>query len=244
MAYSPIYTSATNIYGRTGLTSSEVDLSVYDYIIEDAELEVEYLTGRKWTNGTTKTEFFNGPKKDILGVSGQKATTINLTEYPIQSITEFKTLNTDGTASTTFATLTSVQVAAGTFDTTDYWIDTIEDPITHTLIPYGKITLKAQEFPVGIKNIKVSYTYGYSSVPVAIRNLATCLAGIRAWIRFLGGSYNYLNSYSIPQQSVNKGDFYDRGLKMIEELTKESDRILDRVGRRPRTLFYGSGADR
>ena len=143
-----------------------------------------------------------------------------------------------------YSTLTSVQIAAGTYYTDDYWLDTMEDPITGSVIPYGKITLITDEFPVGMNNIKVSYTYGYASVPVAVRDLATCLAGIRAWIRFMGGSYNYLNSYSIPQQSVSKGDFYDRGQKMIDQLTNESNRLLDRIGRKASTVFFASSADR
>jgi hypothetical protein len=237
MVYTLIYTNAQSVYNKTGLTATEIDLAVNLDIIEDAELEVEYLTGRKFTNGATKTEFFNGENKDIIGFSGNQCRTINTTEYPIQSVTEFKTLNADGSTSTTFANLTSVQIAAGTFNTADYWLEVSEDFLTHTLIPSGKVTLVSDIFPTGTNNIKISYTYGYSSVPTAIRDLASCLAGIRAWINFLGGNYNRLDSYSIPQQSVNKGDFYQRGEKMIEQLTNESERILDRIGRRSRVLF-------
>jgi len=245
-AYLPIYTSVNYIYAKTGLSSTEVDLSTEENskIIEDSENEVEYLTGRKFTDGATKTEILSGAKKDILGYAGQKSITINLTEYPVQSITECKTLNTDGTANTTYDTVSAAEIIAGTFESDDYWLETIEDPLTHTIIANGKIILKEEEFPVGNRNIKVSYTYGYGTVPVAIRDLATCLAGIRAWIRFLGGSYNYLNSYSIPQQNVNKGDFYQRGQNNIQNLTDEANRILDRIGRRPRILYYASGQDR
>jgi len=67
------------------------------------------------------------------------------------------------------------------------------------------------------------------------------MAGIRAWIRFLGGQYNRVNDYSIPQQSINKGDFYMRGKQNIETMQNEIDRILERVGRRSRVLFTTSG---
>ena len=101
-----------------------------------------------------------------------------------------------------------------------------------------------EEIPPGNNNIQISYTYGYTTLPTQIRTLACCLAGIRAWVNFMGGSYNYLNSYSIPQQSVNKGDFYDRAQKNIEALTNEANGLLDRVGRKPRTLFVSSGRDK
>jgi hypothetical protein len=245
MTYTAKYCDATSIYTRTGLSVSDLDVTTNDsQIIADAESELEFMTGRKWTTGNTKTEYFDGAKKDILGVSGTKSVSLNLTEYPIQSITEFKTLNTDGTTITSFDTLTSIEITAGTYDSSDYWLDTQEDAITNLLIPYGKITLKTNEFPVGIANIKVSYTYGYSTVPQAIKNLAVCLAGVRQWIAFLGGKYNFLNSYSIPQQSVQKGDFYARGNQMINSLTEEASRILDRIGRRPRRLFFAPSGNK
>ena len=244
MVYACLYTSATEVYNKTGLTATEVNLTTYDTILEDAEVELERITGRKFTTGNSITEYLDGPKKDILGITGNKATTINLSNYPIQSITEFKILDTNMSATSTYGTLTSVQIAAGTYYTTNYWLDVMEDPITGSTIPLGKITLISDTFPVGRNNIKVSYTYGYSTVPVAVRDLATCLAGIRTWIRFMGGSYNYLNSYSIPQQSVSKGDFYDRGQKMIDQLTNESNRLLDRIGRKASTVFFASSADR
>ena len=75
-------------------------------------------------------------------------------------------------------------------------------------------------------------------------DLATCLAGIRAWLRFLGGEYNRLNSYGIPQQSVNKGDFYARGMQNIKLLTEEAERLYKRIGKRKITFFASSGGDR
>jgi hypothetical protein len=238
------YCTYQNVYDKTGLTTTEVSSTLVETFIEDAAAEIEQLTGRLWTSGNGKTEILDGPKKDILGTSGTKAITINLKEYPVQSIISFLILNTDGTTNKTYTPLTAASILAGTYDTTDYWLDTLEDPITHNIIPSGKIILKSDEFQVGNRNIKVSYTYGYATMPVPVNNLTKCLAGIRAWIYFIGGSYNYLNSYNLPQQSVNKGDFYQRGMQNIQMLTEESNRLLDRIGRRPRTLYFASGCDR
>ena len=237
--------SVTDIYTKAGLTISDIDLTANDYeLIQQGEAELEIETGRKFTNGTAITEYINGPKKDLYGYSGSKATSINLRNYPVQSITEFKMLNIDGTAQQIFGTLTAIQVSGGTFDTVDYWLDTATDSIAFANLPYGRITMKTAEFNPGINNIKVSYTYGYASVPSIIKHLAVNIIAIKAWVTFLGGNYNFINSYSIPQQSVTKGDIYDRGTKMAEFLSNEINTILDRIGRRKDTLIFATGQDR
>lgn len=202
---------------------------------------MELLTGRKFTSGNAVTEIQSVKREDVLG---NKVSTILLSNFPVQSITEFKCIASDGTASSTFGTLTSAQIAAGTYYTADYWLDVMEEPLNRSVVPTGRITMITYTFSEGTNNAKISYTYGYTSVPTVIRDLATCLAGIRAWLRFLGGSYNRINSYSIPQQNVNKGDFYARGMQNIQMLRDEADRLLDRIGRKPRTLFFSSGGSR
>lgn len=244
MVYTPVYTSVTAVQSKTGLSNTEVDLTndnIVQATIQDAEIELETLTGRKFVNGSAITEYLSTKDKDILG---NYSTTIILNHYPVQSITEFKILDIDGDATSTFATLASASIAAGTYQTTDYWLQVQNDPLTNTVTPNGKIGLKTQTIPAGTNNVKIAYTYGYSTVPVAVRDLATCLAGIRCWVRFLGASYNRLNEYSIPQQSVNKGDFYKRGEQNIQMLTDEANRLLDRIGRKPRVLLFSTGDPR
>lgn len=244
-AFSPSYTDATTCYQKAGITVTQVDLTANDYeLIKEAEEEVESMTGRKFTSANAYTEILSGPKKDIIGYSGQNATSIHVSKYPLQSITALLLINTDGTTNTTYDTLTSVEVAAGTFESEDYWADTMIDPITGTLIPYGKITMKEVVIPTGTNNVKVSYTYGYSTVPALVKQLATVLTCIRMWTTFMGRQYNRLNSYGIPQQSVNKGDFYQRGMQMIEMFTKEADTLYSRIGKRPMRMFFSSGGDR
>lgn len=240
------YTTAANVYAKTGLSATEVNFTIGSNanIINDAETELEVLTGRKFTNANAITEFIDGPQPDTIGYTGNKATSIRTSFYPIQSITGFEQDDVNGNAISTYATLTSVQIAAGTFSTTDYWLETQQDPLNNNIIANGNVRLKVSTFNAGYQNIKISYTYGYSSVPYEVTALASCLAGIRAWVYFLGGNYNRLDSYAIPQQNVNKGDFYARGQSMIAQLTEEANRLLDRVGRRPRILFIASSGAR
>lgn len=241
------YTNTDKIYAKTGLTVSEVDFTSGSNadLIYEAEAELETITGKKWTSGNTMTEYFDGQNKDIIGM-GQYSKMVVLRNYPIQSITSFQILNSDQSVNKSYGALTSVQIAAGTYYTTDYTLDTSTDNIINSIIPSGRINLISDIIPTGVKNVKVVYTYGYSTVPILISNLASCMAGVRAWVRFLGGSYNFINSYSIPQQSVNKGDLYERGKERILSLTEEANRILDQVGRRQSKVFFasGSGSDR
>lgn len=243
-AYTPIYTTALFVQAKAGLGTTELDLTVDANLrttLEDAEKEVELLCGREFTDANSITEYLSINRKDILDLA---QTSIVLSHYPIESISEFKLLDSSESATATFGTLTAIQIAAGTVYTSDYWLEIQNDPLTNSVVPNGKIKLKTNTIPEGTNNVKVTYTYGYSAVPVAVRNLATCLAAIRVWIAFLGGSYNYLNNYSIPQQTVNKGDLYVRGKQIIETLTEEANRLLERIGRRPRTLYFATGSNR
>lgn len=243
MTYSPIYTTVNYVQAKTGLSNTEVDLSSDNIVrmtIEDAENELEVLIGRKFTDANSYTEYININREDILG---NKQTSFTLSNYPIQSITTLLELDISGNTTYTYVTLSAAQISAGTITTTDYWLET-EESLNVAQACTGKVTLKVRSLNQGTQVIKAVYTYGYSTVPVEIRDLATCLAGIRCWVRFLGASYNRLNSYQIPQQVANKGDFYQRGQQNIQMLTDEANRLLDRIGRKPRTFFTSTGGSR
>ena len=247
MAYTFKYTTLTDIRNKAGLTTAEVADAIFDTLGNDAERELETLTGRKWSSANAVTEYQDGPVQSVIdyptypsnlayNTTGGYSNNVILHRYPVQSITEFKFLNQDGTTNTTLANLSAAQVTAGTYFTNDYVLDPIN----------AIIDLRSLTVPPRKKTVKVVYTYGYSAVPREINDLAACLAGIRAWIYFLGANYNRLNSYSIPEQSATKGDFYKRGMDMINYLTAESERIMQMpsVGIKQRSLFfvtYGTG---
>lgn len=244
MTYTPLYTTVAQIQAKSGLSNTEYDLTVDANIeasIQAAENEIEMITGRKFTDGTEVTEYLSFKDKDLIG---NYATMLVLNKYPVQSVSEFKILDIDGNAVDTFDTLTAVQVAAGTFETDDYWLIVSNDAATNTQLPNGKIRLKTQTISEGTNNVKITYTYGYSSVPTCIKDLASCIAAIRCWVAFMGGQYDRITSYSVPEQSVTKGDIFSRGKQAIESLNMEANAILDRIGRRPRRFFFASGGDR
>ena len=237
----PVYCSTTDVYNKTGLSTSEVSSAVCESLILDAEAELEMLTGRKFTNANSFVEYISCKGKDILD---NYPSVVLLNKRPVQSITAFNILDIDGNATSTLATLSAASIAAYDYDTADYWLETLNDPVTNGIVPTGKLNLKTKTVPQGINNVYVTGTYGYSTVPVVVKNLAICLSGMRLWIFFLGAGYNRLDSYGIPQQNVNKGDFYQRGKQNIEMLKEEADRLLERIGRKTRTMFFSTGGIR
>jgi hypothetical protein len=235
------YCVNTDVYSKTGLSTSEVASALVDAYILEATAELESLAGRSFANGNSVTEYIGFRDKDITGLYQNN---LQLSHYPIQSISLFTKLDSDGTATTTYANLTSVQITAGTISTVDYWLNTSNDSLTNSILPNGQIMMKTDTFPASTHGAKVTYTYGYATVPKLIESVTSCLAGIRTWLHFIGASYNRLNSYSIPQQTVQKGDFYQRGMQNINLLTEEANRLLDRIGRAPRTFILATGGNR
>ena len=235
------YTSYTNVYTKTGLSTTELASATVDLLILDAEAELESLTGRKFTNANSVTEYLSVRDKDIIG---NAQTTFKVRFGPLQSVTTCNFLDSTGAATTTLDTLSAAEITAGTYQNDDYWLDMSNDSVNNSIVPNGTFKLKTKTLSKGTHSIKVVYTYGYSSVPQMIQNLATCLAGIRTWLAFMGASYNRLNSYQISETSVNKGEFYSRGQQNIQMLTDEANRLLDRIGRKQRTVFFSSGDER
>jgi len=235
------YCSATDVYNRSGLSTTEIASSVVDIMISDAEAELEAIAGRKFTDANELTEFLSIKDKDLVG---NYQSSFIVSHYPIQSITECKILDANGNATTTFDTLSSDDILAGTYESDDYWLEVANDTITNTIKPTGRIILKTQTLPEGTNNLKITYTYGYSTVPNIITDLVACMAGLRAWVYVLGGNYDGANNYSLSEFSLNVGDLFARGKQNMEFLKTRIDSLLDRVGIKQRTLFFATGSDR
>jgi hypothetical protein len=226
------YCNARHVYAKTGLSISEVSEENMAYHIRGAETEVESSTGRSWSAGNSVTEYFSGPRKDMFD---NKSYTVLLSNYPVQSITQFQILNSDGSVNTSYTALSTNEIRSGVYRTSEYWLDYktgIVSFISNT-IPEAMSNLNGTGvIQPSFKNVKIVYTYGFDSVPSNVSELTACLAGIRAWISFLGGNYNCINSFSVPESNVNKGDFFARGKMMIDQLTDEANRLYANIGKR------------
>lgn len=219
------YTTPALVRQKTGLTSSEITDDEIIVAISLSDSEIENSTGQRFGNGIVETDYvsFYPPKRadDIL------PNRIALKHFPVQSITSFLLLDATGNTNTTLATLTSAAITAGTRQTADYYLDPT----------IGLIELSSYSFDFVPSRAKIAYTYGNATQAPFITELSACLAGVSIWVKYLGGNYDRLNSYTVPEQTYNKGDFYDRGMKIIKELRLKSDELYRQIGKKQSSQF-------
>lgn len=218
------YCIISDVRLKSGI-SSTADVSDADItsFITLSDSEINNTTNQNFGDANSALEYHNvyQPKRadDIL------PNRILLKHYPVQSIATFTLLDSSGTASTTLAALSAANILAGTYMTADYYCD----------VTNGLVELTSKAFDFVPRKAKITYTYGFASVPAIVKELSASLSGIRAWIEFLGGNYNRLNSYSVPEQSYQKGDFYARGRQIIDDLTKKSEELFNQLMKKQRS---------
>ncbi len=200
-------------------------------IIGFSDSEIDNLFNRSFANGTTFTEYISMYLPKRADDIAPNRFVINY--YPIQSITEFQLITSTSTVTSTLATLSSTAITENNWQTADYFIDP----------SYGLIELTSRTIQYTPSKAKISGTYGYSSTPIFVQELSSVLSSIRGWLNFLGGNYNRLNKYEIPEQKFDKGDFYDRGMKIIDSLTTRANTLVGLIGEKYRSqiFFTGSG---
>lgn len=235
------YCSTDDVYNVSGLDSDDIGTSVVTELILDAEAELESVTGRKFTNANSVTEYHSMRDKDLVG---NFQSTFQTSHWPLQSVTEFKILDQDGDATSTFDTLTASEITANTYSTDDYWLDVSTDSTNLKVIPYGKVTLKTKTFPEGVNNVKIVYTYGYSSVPRMVQQLAAYMSAVRVWIWMLGGNFDSANQYHLGEFQVHKGELYMEGKNNLRMCQERIESLMARIGRKQKTVFFATGGDR
>jgi len=214
------YTTPALVRQKTGLTSSEITDDEIIVAISFSDSEIENTTGQKFGNGITATEYYSYyPPKRVDDVLPNR---LMLKHFPVQSITSFLILDSTGDTSSTLANLSAAEILADTWQTADYFIDPL----------IGNIELSSQVFGFVPKRAKISYTYGTPTLAPFITELSACLAGMAVTVKYLGGNYDRVNSYTVPEQTYNKGDFYDRGIKIIKQLEKKSESLYKQIGKK------------
>ena len=202
----------------SGLTTTEVADADFNSLGALADAEVENLTGQKYAS-TQVTEFYSvyPPTR----VDSIKRNRIMLKHYPIISIDAFTLINTSNTAYAILDTLSSTEIGTNyTYNSADYFLD----PLT------GIIELFTYTFDLVPTRAKIQYTYGYSSVPTIITNLANTITAQMGWAKFLGASYSITQKYAVPEQSFDKGNFKDRATAVLQNLADKKKELLGMIG--------------
>ena len=84
--------------------------------------------------------------------------------------------------------------------------------------PGGNLYFMNNAEPYGIQNVKVAYNVGRSSVPFNVRQLTAAIAGINCLVNMIGGSFDDVTAYTIPDMSISKGEPYTNMRAAIREL--------------------------
>jgi len=203
-------------YYPTGYVDSDIDR-----FIEASDAMIDLKTGKKFSNSNSVTEYFSGRPEKISSTTNVKegqyyeVTTeqkrlISLSNFPVQAITSLQFLDDDGTVDDTLTENTDFHL----------WTDTGWIWIFNTTIPKG----------MNRKKVKVVYTYGYSSVPTHVKRLSAITAGMMWLANMMGGSFDDVTSYQLPEISATKGEPYMNMRASFEKLEKEAKELWRYIG--------------
>lgn len=186
-------------------------------------IDWEYWNGTAWTD-LTETDVDTGAS--IFTTSGSFTWV-----YPY------------GWARTTVNSSESLFFIRGTL-TDDYSTDpqvaaiTIKDAVSEVVelrniaLHGGRVNFISKSIPVGTRNIRLDYKYGYATTPSYITEVSMLLASLQAFINLSGGSYNDATSYSLGSKSVTIGEVYVNIREVITQFKIRIDGIYKMVGKR------------
>lgn len=207
----PLYCAVRDVYRKSGIDNTVISESdVIDFIAE-ADGEINAMYQKKFLNATSVTEWHNISTLD----DEDTIAVIFIEQRPIQSVTSVESYDiTDNLVKT--------------FTTDDYWLD------NNT----GILRLRSLDFAHQYNRIKVVYSYGYTSVPINIKNLSSCIAGMRVVIQQIGGTYDDVTSYSLPSGvSISVGEPYTNMREAITRLEKEIGKLTKDIGQLRQTTL-------
>jgi len=221
------YTTTTNVRRETNLDTTVISDDDIEEFILDAEAEVDNWTGKKYES-TEYTEYQEGSPRQasITGtvdegvysdVPVEEQREILLEHYPVISITSLTTLDDNGDTADTLT------------ENTHY----------HLFKDTGKIWIYSGKIPYGDnkKKVKIVYNAGTETVPRVIQKLTSVIAGIHALVYQMGGTYNDVTSYTLPEGiSVSLGEPYTQIRETLNRLEKERDRLFKMIGREIRVV--------
>lgn len=171
--------------------------------IRTSMAECDLITGRKFTNENTKTEWFNTNQAN-------PNTTVNqlfLSYLPVQSVTTLKTYNTSKELVKTYAD-------------TEYWVD-----------DNGIVELCTGEFVHQRYRVECVYEYGYTAVPTKISKLCSVIAQIEVMREYMISQDDKITGFSMPEiAQVQLGETYMTAQLAIKELEDQKKILISEIG--------------
>ena len=121
--------------------------------------------------------------------------------------------------------ITSVEFLDRTGD-----VDSTVDSDYISLDEDGRVILTSSSVPNGKRNVKITYTHGYTSVPAQVQELAALIGGVMSLVNISGGSYDDLTSYTLSSFSAQIGEVYVNIREVLSQLNKRIDKIKSNLG--------------
>ena len=195
------YAVNTDVYRVTGLTTSQVSAAEVDSLILEATAFVDRLVNTTFeTKQITRTLDGNGSNQMLLDY------------WPLVTL---DALTIDGTSVTTSKVFKYLES--------------------------GKIILKDTAEETIFKNteeqqVVIQYTYGYnldfttpSNTPDAylVTKVTSIIAGMAALVNQIGGTFNDVTAYTLPELTVSKGEPFTNIRETIMRLNNEYIRIVE-----------------
>jgi len=112
--------------------------------------------------------------------------------------------------------------------------DSIDEPVEmrNYLERDGNVTFMSKEIPHGTQNVRIDYSYGMTTTPSYITELAIMISSVKAYVNLSGGSYDDATSYSLGSKSVTIGEVYVNIREVITQFKKRIDEIYAMIGKR------------
>lgn len=188
---------------------SDTFISTY---LAPAARESEKLTNNYYGTEKTSIAYFDGytsgyPQTDLpFGNQLDYIPEFELKEQSIQTITSVEFLDKTGVVS----------------DTVDSDYITLDED--------GRVILQTSTVPNGKRNVKITYTHGYTSVPAQVQELSALIAAVMALVNISGGSYDDVTSFGVGRANFTVGEVYVNIREVLSQLTKRIDKILLNLG--------------
>lgn len=202
----------TNILYADYMHSPKLSDTILETFLGPASTEVDKITGNYWGPVKTTTDEVHDGREDNPYPSTDEP---YVSDYDDPDFIQLNNLSVQTITDITFVTGTSERE----LDSVNYRFDSD-----------GYITLLSDRLPLGKLNVEVTYTHGYSSTPDLICEMASLLAGIRAYVFISGGSYDDATSFTLGRKAITIGEAWVNIREVIDQAKKRVKELLNQHG--------------
>ncbi len=207
----------------TNPTSTQVE-----EFIERVEAEIDSITGTSYSTQTATDELYDYDKYSVFVKDPTMAQVGRIDRIYAPILNVFKLYNYP------VISVTSLEVNHGTIDSQN-WVSLTEDDDFALYSAEGVIAfIKSSALPTeNLQSMKITYTYGYASVPPMIERLATLMV-VKEVLRAKQTTSSYTNIDDISIESISISKSTSQSVQLLRSIQYEINDLLEKIG----TLNY------